>query len=133
MSDISFPVVHTIAIVGISASPERPSYQVASYLRKKNYQIIPINPAFSSWEGLTAYPDLKHVPAEIKIDVVNIFRRAENILIHVKEAAEREGVSIIWLPEGIDVPEAKNIAEQYGKQLIMNACLMKQHEAGNAS
>lgn len=130
MSNETFSSIHTIAIIGISASPDRPSYQVASYLRNCNYEIIPINPALSTWEGLPAYPDLKHVPKTIIIDVVYIFRKREDILVHVREAAEREDVSLIWLPEGIIVPEAEQIAVRSGKQLVMNACMMKRHKVG---
>ncbi len=130
MSGDSLSSIRVIAIIGISASPDRPSFQVASYLRNNNFEIIPINPALSEWEGVPAYPDLKHVPQNITIDVVNIFRKREHILVHVREAAERDDVSLIWLPEGIIVPEAEQIAARYGKQLVMNACMMKQHSVG---
>ncbi|MBO0722380.1 MAG: CoA-binding protein, partial [Blastocatellia bacterium] len=74
----------TIAVVGLSANPYRPSYQVASYLQKHGYRIIPVNPAETEVLGERAYPALAGVP--IEIDLVDVFRRSEEAGVHVEEA-----------------------------------------------
>lgn len=120
--------VKTIAVVGLSNKPERPSFKVASYLQKQGFKIIPINPNEKEVLGEKAYPDLLSVPLEKHIDIVDIFRRSEDVMPHVKEAVARGEVKTIWMQEDVINEDAKKYAEQYGLAVVMNFCLMKTHK-----
>ena len=123
-----FDNVKTIAVVGLSDDPTRPSNDVATYLKEQGFVIIPINPKLQSVLGLKAYPDLLSVPKDIKIDVVDIFRRSEHVFPHVEEAVERGDVNTIWLQEGIENKEAEDYAREKGLNVISNFCIMKTHK-----
>lgn len=125
--------VKTIAVVGLSDNPDRPSYQVASYLKSQGFRIIPVNPAIQQVLGEKAYPDLLSVPADIKIDIVDIFRRSEDVMPHVREAVERGDAKTVWMQEGIINEEAREYAESRGVHVIMNFCLMKTHKGTSAN
>jgi predicted CoA-binding protein len=120
----------TIAVVGLSDKPDRPSVEVASYLQSKGYRIIPINPNVPEVLGEKAYPDIHSIPTEIQVDVVDIFRKSEEVLPHVKEAISRGGVKLIWLQEGVYNQEAEKLAIEAKIPIIMNACMMKSHKLG---
>ena len=122
-----FDNVTTIAIVGLSDDPTRPSNEVARYLKSEGFRIIPVNPLYKELLGEKSYRDLHAVPKEIKLDVVDIFRRPEDVMPHVKEAVERGDAHTIWLQEGITNPEAENYARQHGLTVYSNFCLMKAH------
>src|SRR3989344_3653896 len=92
----------TIAVVGLSNKPERYSYQVADYLQKHGYRIIPVNPNVSDVLGEISYPDLLSIPQDIPIDIVDIFRRSELVLPHVAEAVKRGDIKLIWMQEGVE-------------------------------
>lgn len=118
----------TIAVVGLSDKPERYSYQVADYLQKHGYRIIPVNPTIDSVLGERAYPDISSIPDSITIDMVNIFRRSELVLPHVEDAVRRKGVTLIWMQEGVENDQARKLAEEHGIAVVMNACLMVSHK-----
>ena len=118
----------TIAIVGLSDKPDRPSYDVASYLKEQGFRIIPINPNVPEVLGEKAYPDLLSVPKDIQIDIVDIFRKSELVLPHVKEAIDRGDAKTIWMQEGVINQEAADLAKEHGLEVIMNFCLMKTHK-----
>jgi len=118
----------TIAVIGLSDKPERYSYQVAEYLQKHGYRIIPINPNVTSVLGETSYPDLLSIPKDITVDIVDIFRRSELVLPHVAEAVERGDAKLIWMQEGVENDEARKLAEDSDMAVVMNACLMVQHK-----
>ncbi len=120
--------VKTIAVVGLSDKPDRPSFDVASYLQSQGFRVIPVNPNITEVLGEKAYPDIQSIPSDIQIDIVDIFRRSEEVMPHVKEAIERGGVQTIWMQEGIINEEAKQLAENNGINVIMNFCLMKTHK-----
>ena len=128
MTNGIFENVKTIAVVGLSDDPTRPSNDVATYLKEQGFVIVPINPNLQSILGLKAYPDLLSVPKDIKIDVVDVFRRSEHVFPHVKEAVERGDVNTIWLQEGIENKEAENYAREKGLNVISNFCIMKTHK-----
>lgn len=123
-----FDNVKTIAVVGLSDDPKRPSYDVASYLKEKGFEIIPVNPNVEEVLGLKAYPNLLAVPEAKKIDVVDIFRRSELVMPHVKEAIERGDAHTIWLQEGIENKEAEDLAREKGLNFVSNFCIMKTHK-----
>ncbi|CAN5186835.1 CoA-binding protein [soil metagenome] len=120
--------VKTIAIVGLSDKPERESYQVAEYLLEQGFTIIPVNPNISSVLGQKTYPDISSIPETIAIDVVDIFRRSEEVLPHVKEAVKRTDIKTIWMQEEVINEEAKTLAKSHGLTVVMNFCLMKTHK-----
>ncbi len=123
--------VKTIAIVGLSDKPDRPSFEVASYLKSQGFRIVPVNPNVSEVLGEKSYPDLLSIPKDIQIDIVDIFRRSEEVMSHVKEAVERGDVKTIWMQEGVVNEEAAELAREHGLEVIMNFCLMKTHKKQN--
>ena len=116
----------TIAVVGLSSKPDRPSYEVASYLQDHGYRIIPINPNEHEVLGERAYPSLHDVPAHIAIDVVDVFRRPEATPAVAEEAAA-VGAKILWLQLGIVNDDAARIAEEAGLAVVMDLCMMTAH------
>ena len=123
-----FHNIHTIAIVGLSDKPDRPSFEVASYLKSQGFRIIPVNPNIVDVLGEKSYPDLLSVPKEIKIDVMDIFRKSEDVLYHVKEAVQRGDIQTIWMQEGISNEDAESYAKSHHLNVVMNFCLMKAHK-----
>jgi predicted CoA-binding protein len=114
----------TVAVVGISDKPERPSFGVAGYLQSQGFRIVPVNPRLSSVLGEQAFPDLLSIPFDI--DVVDIFRRNEDIP-PIVEAAIEKGVKAVWMQEGIMNREAAEKAEAAGILVVMNRCMLKEH------
>lgn len=123
-----FEEIKTIAVIGLSNNKDRPSYEVASYLQSQGYKIIPVNPNVSEVLNQKAYPDLLSIPKDIKIDVVDIFRRSEQVLPHIKEAVDRGDVKTIWMQEGIINTDAENYALAHGLDVFMNISLKKTHK-----
>lgn len=128
MNNHFFSTIKTIAIVGISDKSDRPSYKVAEYLRSKNFIIIPINPSFTMWNGVSTYPTLSDVPNDIHIDVVDIFRKSEFVYPIVVEAVKRKDIKTIWMQEGIKSEEGKKYAEEHGLSVVMDFCMMIAHK-----
>ena len=112
----------TIAVVGLSSKPWRPSHRVASYLKRRGYRIVPVNPNEREVLGEPAYPSLEDVPPDLRIDVVDVFRRAEHAPELARQAA-RIGAKVLWLQAGIVSEEAARIAEAAGLSVIMGACI----------
>ncbi|MFZ3060780.1 MAG: CoA-binding protein [Candidatus Methanoperedens sp.] len=114
----------TIAVVGISDDPERPSHFVASFLDSHGYNIIPVNPKLTEWEGKKCYPDLLSIPE--KVDVVDIFRRAEAVPPIVDEAIKIKA-KVVWMQEGIVNEEAAAKARDAGIEVVMDRCMKKEY------
>ena len=114
----------TIAVVGLSSNPMRPSYGVAEYLQQAGYRIVPVNPNVREVLGERAYPRLEDVPE--KIDVVDIFRRPEEVPPAV-EGAIRIGAKVVWMQLGIEHAEAAEKARQAGLTVVMDACMHIEH------
>jgi len=115
----------TIAVVGLSSSPEHPSYRVASYLKGNGYKIIPVNPAIETVLDEKSYPDLTSIPGEV--DVVDIFRNPEEVLPVVQEAV-KIGARAVWMQEGVVNKEAADYAREAGLQVVMDRCMLKEHQ-----
>jgi predicted CoA-binding protein len=115
----------TIAVVGLSSNPERPSYEVAEYLQSKGYRIVPVNPNETEVLGERAYPSLADIPADIEVDVVDVFRRAEQTP-EVAEAAVARGAKVLWLQEGIANDDARQIGEAAGLSVVMGVCMRQE-------
>lgn len=124
-----FKRIKTIAVVGLSDNPERYSNQVASYFQSQGFKIVPVNPNVSEVLGEKAYPTLLAIPKDLKIDVIDIFRRSEFVLPHVQETIDRGDAKIIWMQEGVVSAEAERLAKEHGMDVVMNACLMKAHKS----
>ncbi len=112
-----------IAVVGLSADPDRPSHRVAAFLIEKGFDIIPINPGEKEILGRKSYPDLKSVGRSV--DLVDVFRKGEATPPIVKEAVSL-GVKYIWLQEGVVSEEAYALAVDSGRPIVMDRCLLKE-------
>ncbi|MGH9509794.1 MAG: CoA-binding protein [Terriglobales bacterium] len=116
----------TIAVVGLSSSPLRPSYGVAAYMQSQGYRIIPVNPNIRGALGEKAYASLADVPE--KIDVVNVFRRSEFVPPVVEQAIALK-VPAVWMQEGVIHEAAAAQARQAGIFVVMDHCILKEHRA----
>lgn len=114
----------TIAVVGMSPKPDRPSHGVAKYLMERGFEVIPVNPGQTEILGRTCYRSLKDVPG--KIDIVNIFRPPEAVPEIVEEAIAK-GAKAIWMQLGIVHNAAALCAKTAGMAVVMNKCLMIEH------
>jgi predicted CoA-binding protein len=117
----------TVAVVGISPKEDRPSYRVAAYLQSKGYRIIPVRPDGDTILDEKVYPHLMEIPKEIEIDVVDIFRKSEEVPPIVEEAIRR-GTKIVWMQEGVIHQEAAEKAQNAGLKVVMDRCIKKEHE-----
>jgi predicted CoA-binding protein len=113
-----------VAMVGLSPKPDRPSYIVASYLKEKGYRVIPVNPGIEQILGETCYPDLLSIPE--RVDVVDIFRRSEEVPAIVEEAI-KIGAKTVWMQEGVINKEAASRAGEAGLLVVMDKCMRKEH------
>jgi len=114
----------TIAVVGLSGSPLRPSYGVGAYLQSHGYRIIPVNPNVSESLGETSYPSLLAVPE--KIDLVNVFRRPEFVDEVVDQAIELK-IPAVWMQEEVVNERAAEKARKAGIFVVMDRCILKDH------
>ncbi|PYT82939.1 MAG: CoA-binding protein [Acidobacteria bacterium] len=114
----------TIAVVGLSSNPMRPSHEVSEYMQRAGYRIIPVNPNEREVLGEKSYARLEDVPE--KIDLVDIFRRAENVPA-VVESAIRVGVKVVWMQLGIENQEAAEKAQAAGLAVVEDACILVEH------
>jgi uncharacterized protein len=115
----------TIAVVGLSNSPMRPSYGVAAYLQTHGYDIVPVNPTINGALGKKACPSLKEVTA--KVDIVDIFRRPDAVEEVVDEAIARGDVQCIWMQEDVVNEKAAQKARKAGIFVVMDKCILKEH------
>lgn len=115
----------TIVIIGLSDKPDRPSYQVAEYLISQDFTVIPVNPTIESVFGIKSYPNFSSIPSEIKIDVIDIFRKSDQVLSIIEEIIKADQKPVIWFQEGILNLEAENLAKENGFEVISGICLMK--------
>ncbi len=114
----------TIAVVGLSSKPYRPSHGVAVYLRSAGYRILPVNPREKEVLGERAYARLEDIPE--RVDVVDVFRRSEFVPAIV-DSAVRIGAKAVWMQEGVIHPEAAERARRAGLAVVMDACMLKEH------
>lgn len=118
----------TIAVIGLSDNPERHSHRVAKYFQEKGFKIIPVNPNQTEVLGEKSYPSLTAIPKDIHIDIVDIFRKPEEVVPHLKEVVERGGIRSVWLQEGVSSQEAEDFAEDYGLTMVTNFCIMEAYK-----
>jgi predicted CoA-binding protein len=115
----------SIAVVGLSSNPARPSYGVTEYMQASGYQIIPVNPNETDVLGEPSYASLEEVPH--KLEIVDIFRRAEEVQ-PVVDAAIRAGAKVIWMQQGIANEPAAEKARAAGLTVVMDACILIEHK-----
>ncbi len=114
----------TIAVIGASPKPERPSHWIYSYLKEQGYHVIPVNPGQKEIDGDKCYPSLTEIPEAI--DLVDIFRDPSAVPAIVDEAIAKKA-KIIWMQEGIVHNEAADKARAAGLKVVMNKCIYKEH------
>ena len=114
----------TVAVIGMSPKPERPSHYVGMYLKEQGYDIIPVNPGHKEIASMTSYPSLLDIP--VKVDVVDVFRKPEHT-VPISEAAVEIGAKALWLQDGVVNQEATKLAEDAGLLVVMNDCMLRRH------
>jgi uncharacterized protein len=120
----------TIAVVGLSESPMRPSHGVSAYMQAQGYRIIPVNPQIAEALGEKSYPSLLEIPADLakKIDMVDVFRRPEYVDEIVEQAIQLK-IPAIWLQEDVINERAAKRAREAGIFVVMDLCILKEHRA----
>lgn len=116
----------TIAVVGLSGNPMRPSFGVSEYLQEQGYRIIPVNPAEESILGEKSYPSLEAIPE--KVDCVDVFRKSDAVP-EIVASAIAIGAKSIWLQEGVIHDAAAAQAEAAGLDVVQDRCILKDHRA----
>ena len=117
-------LLKTIAVIGFSPKVNRPSNFVSSYMEEKGYRIFPVNPGYETIKGRICYKSLIHINQ--KVDIVNIFRKAEHVLPIVQDAIKIEAKAI-WMQDGIVNEDAEKIAKENLLIVVNNDCIMRQH------
>jgi predicted CoA-binding protein len=117
-----------IAMVGLSPDPNRPSHRVAKYLINQGYKVIPVNPDAQERLGIRSYSNMSFIPETIEI--VDIFRRSEEVMPIVDEAI-KVGAKAVWMQEGVINEEAASKAQDAGLLVVMDRCMLKEHKRLN--
>ena len=122
-----FYQLKNIAVVGVSKNDEKPSHQVPKYLIEHGYNIIPVNPTLTEVLGRKAYPSITDIPD--KIDIVDVFRRSEDIPAVLDDALKRkkDEIKVFWMQSGIYNQEAERKAKENGIDVVYNRCMMEEH------
>jgi predicted CoA-binding protein len=118
--------VETIAVVGCSPKPHRDSHRVAAYLQHQGFRIVPVNPGHDEILGERCFPDLSAIPADVEVDLVDVFRRPEHVPAII-DAAVTRGVDAVWLQLGVSHPEAEARGRAAGLTVISDRCLKVEH------
>lgn len=116
----------TIAVVGLSDKPDRDSNEVARYLQSVGYRVVPVNPMLSEVLGERVYPSVREIPKDVRIDILDIFRRSDQVPPVVQEGLAR-GVGAVWMQLGVENAPAAAEAEGHGIPVVQNLCIMQQH------
>ncbi len=115
-----------IAVVGMSKNEEKPAHFVPKYLIEHGYNVIPVNPTITEVLGRKSYPSIADMPEDV--DVVDIFRRSEEVPVVVMDAMKKKGIKVIWMQEGIYNEEAERKAKENGMDVVYNRCMMAEHK-----
>ena len=114
----------TLAVVGMSPKPERPSHYVAMYMKEQGYNIIPINPGHNEIAGMKSFPSLLDIPQTI--DVVDVFRRSEYVL-PIAESAVTVCAKALWLQDGVINENGSALAQKAGLLVVVSDCMLRRH------
>jgi uncharacterized protein len=120
-------VAETVAVVGCSPDPSRASHAIARYLMSQGYRVVPVNPNHAELLGQRCYPSLAAVPPEVRIDVVDVFRRSELVAPVAAEAIDR-GVAFFFMQQGVVDPASARRLEEKGIGVAMDRCILVEHE-----
>jgi len=113
-----------VAVVGLSADPNRPSYRVAQYLQEQGYRIVPVNPGCQEILGEKCYASLRDIP--FPVEVVDIFRKVE-VIPEIVDDAIAIGAKVVWMQQGLEEPVSARKAIQAGLHLVMDRCMKIEH------
>jgi uncharacterized protein len=120
-----FYTLKNIAVVGMSKNEGKAAHYVPKYLLDQGYNVIPVNPTATEILGRKAYPTVSSIPD--KVDVVDIFRRSEDVPTVLEDTLKKEGIKVIWMQEGIYSKEAEDLAMEKGISAVYNRCMMAEH------
>ncbi|HEU0145143.1 MAG TPA: CoA-binding protein [Nitrososphaera sp.] len=120
-----FYTLKNIAVVGMSKNEDKPAHYVPKYLIDHGYNVIPVNPTATEILGRKSYPTVNSIPD--KIDIVDIFRRSEDVPSVVEDTIKKEGIKVIWMQEGIYSKEAEKMAKEKDISAVYNRCMMAEH------
>ena len=115
-----------IAIAGSSPTEGKPSNYVSKYLIEKGYNVIPINPNYSEILNRKTYGKVSEVPHPI--DILDIFRRSEDVLKVVEDSIDKKGIKVVWMQKGIYNKEAEKVAAEKGIKVVYNRCMKEEHQ-----
>ena len=116
----------TVAVVGCSPNPLRPSNEIALFLQRQGYRVVPVNPGHRQILGEPCYPSLSAVPADVRIDVVDVFRRSEHVAAVAEEAIAR-GVPFFFMQLGVEDEASARRLEAAGIGVAMDRCILIEH------
>jgi predicted CoA-binding protein len=114
-----------IAVVGMSKNEGKPAHFVPKYLIEHGYNVIPVNPTITEVLGRKSYPSISDIPDDV--DVVDVFRRSEDVPPVVNDAINKKGIKVIWMQSGIYNEEAERKAKEKGIDVVFNRCMMIEH------
>ena len=125
-----FYELKNIAVVGMSKNEEKPAHFVPKYLIEHGYNIIPVNPTATEILGKTSYPSLGDLPKDINVDIVDVFRRSEDVPSVVDDVIKnkKNGTRVVWMQLGISNEEAERKAKESGIEVVFNRCMMEEHK-----
>jgi uncharacterized protein len=115
-----------IAVVGMSKNEGKPAHFVPKYLIEHGYNVIPVNPTITEVLGRKSYPSIADIPDNV--DVVDVFRKSEDVPVVVMDAMKKKGIKVIWMQEGIYNEEAERKAKENGMDVVYNRCMMAEHK-----
>jgi predicted CoA-binding protein len=120
-----FYALKNVAVVGMSKNEDKAAHYVPKYLIDHGYNVIPVNPTAAEILGRKSYPTVSSIPD--KIDIVDIFRRSEDVPSVVLDALNKDGIKVIWMQEGIYSKEAEEVAKEKSISTVYNRCMMAEH------
>ena len=121
-----FYTLKNIAVVGMSKNQDKAAHYVPKYLIDHGYNVIPVNPTATEILGRKSYASVSDINDEI--DIVDIFRRSEDVQGIVEDALKKEGIKVIWMQKGIHSEKAEKIAKERNLSVIYNRCMMAEHQ-----
>ncbi len=119
----------TIAVVGCSPNPARPSNSISRYLQREGYRVIPVNPGHAEILGVPCYPDLASIPPDVVVDVVDVFRRSELVGPVADAALLRPGVKLFFMQDGVEDEVSAAKLRGAGIAVAMDRCIYRDHAA----
>lgn len=117
-----------IVVVGMSRNEEKPAHSVPKFLIDHGYNIIPVNPTITEVLGRKSYPAVSEIPNDLNIDIVNVFRRSEDVPGVVKDVVKKKGIKLIWMQLGISNEEAERKAKENGIDVVYNRCMLEEYK-----